>query len=105
MRWHPATLANDLPIQIPEDRATRQCRSMPELRAAKEASSAGKVRFIPGRFDENCMWDSGVHSVRGSAGASCTGTVSDTPKSHQMCGRQDHPYRRANESYCEREPA
>ena len=51
---------------------------MPELRAAKEASSADKVRFIPGRFDENCMRDSGVHSVCGSAGVSFAGTVSDT---------------------------
>ena len=37
------------------------------ISTAKEASIS-KERFITGRFDENCMRDSGVHSVRGSAG-------------------------------------
>ena len=58
-----------------EDRATRQRRSLPELRAAKGASNASKVQFRTGRFDENCMRDSDVHSVRGSAGVSFAGTV------------------------------
>ena len=48
-------------------RETRKC-SLPELRAAKEASNV----------DENCLRDSAVHSVRGSAGVSFAGTMSDT---------------------------
>ena len=58
-----------------EDRATRQRRSLLELRAVKGASNASNVRFRKGRFDENCMRDSDVHSVRGSAGVSFAGTV------------------------------
>jgi hypothetical protein len=58
-----------------EDRATRQRRSLPELRAAKGASNASKERFRTGRLDENRMRDSDVHSVHGSAGVSFAGTV------------------------------
>ena len=70
-----ATLANDLPIQKTErqDNAAR-CQNFEQQRGC-QMNNASKVRFSTGRFDENCMRASGVHSVRGSAGVSFTGTV------------------------------
>jgi hypothetical protein len=78
-----------------EDRATRQRRSLPELRAAKGASNASKERFRTGRLDENRMRDSDVHSVHGSAGVSFAGTVifSQEPIFRRVTAARPFPFR------------